>query len=89
MEIYFVINNIFKHFQSTNSIIFHNDNDIFLSFNSLFLNYEKTAQVSFFIKNFFIKQISQIVPIFSYFVYSVDKNIRKYSRGKSGKYTFI
>jgi hypothetical protein len=27
--------------------------------------------------------------MFSYFIYSVDKNIRKFSRGKSGKYTFI
>jgi hypothetical protein len=27
--------------------------------------------------------------MFSYFVYNVDKNIRKYTRGKSGKYVFI
>jgi len=33
--------------------------------------------------------ISPISPIFSYYIYSVDKNIRKFSRKKSGKYTFI
>jgi len=33
--------------------------------------------------------MSKVSPVFSYFIYSVDKNIRKFSRGKSGKYTFI
>jgi hypothetical protein len=42
-----------------------------------------------FIKNFLIKLLSKISPMFSYFIYNVDKNIRKFSRGKSGKYTFI
>lgn len=34
--------------------------------------------------------ISSSVPVaFAYFVYGVDKNIRKFSRGKSGKYAFV
>lgn len=43
----------------------------------------------FFMKNYLSFKLSDITPIFSYFIYSVDKNIRKFSRGKSGKYTFI
>jgi len=44
---------------------------------------------SFYLKNYFLSKLNQVLPIFSYFIYSVDKNIRKYSRGKSGKYVFI
>lgn len=54
-----------------------------------FLNHEKLINKTFFLKKYLISKLSQISPIFSYFIYSVDKNIRKYSRGKSGKYTFI
>jgi hypothetical protein len=42
-----------------------------------------------FVKSFLLKILSQVSPVFSYFIYSVDKNIRKFSRGKSGKYTFL
>lgn len=49
----------------------------------------KVIENSFYIKNFLLEKLSQISPIFSYFIYSVDKNIKKYSRGKSGKYVFI
>jgi hypothetical protein len=58
-------------------------------FNNFIFNNEKTAYPSLFIKNFFLEKISNLKPIFGYFIYNVDKNIRKYSRGKSGKYTFI
>jgi hypothetical protein len=50
---------------------------------------EKTLNFTFFLKNYLYFLLSKVSPIFSYFIYSVDKNIRKYSRGKSGKYTFI
>jgi hypothetical protein len=53
------------------------------------LNNEKIVNNSFFLKNYLYFLISKISPVFSYFIYSVDKNIRKFSRGKSGKYTFI
>jgi hypothetical protein len=68
---------------------FQNNEDELISFDNVLLNEDRSCYTSFFIKNFFIEKISQVAPIFSYFIYSVDKNIRKYSRGKSGKYTFI
>jgi hypothetical protein len=49
----------------------------------------KTIQKDFFIKNYLEGRISPVIPVFSYFVYNVDKNVRKFSRGKSGKYIFI
>lgn len=73
----------------------HKYSNIFLetslntSYSNNFNNYNKSSDLSFFIKNFLYSLLSKISPIFSYFIYSVDKNIRKYSRGRSGKYTFI
>nr|ASY95732.1 ribosomal protein S7 [Stylonychia lemnae] len=40
-------------------------------------------------RDVFLTNIEKISPVFAYFIYSVDKNVRKYSRGKSGKYIFI
>lgn len=37
--------------------------------------------------NVFIDLLKQFKPIFSFKVAKVDKNVRKYSRGKSGKYS--
>jgi hypothetical protein len=33
--------------------------------------------------------LKKLEPIFLFYVYKVDKNIYKNTRGKSGKYTFI
>lgn len=60
-----------------------------LKYNNIFVNNDKTINIAFFLKNYLYFLLSKVSPIFSYFIYSVDKNIRKYSRGKSGKYVFI
>ena len=48
-----------------------------------------TVNPSFFLKSFFLSKLDQILPIFAFYIYNVDKNVRKFSRGKSGKYIFI
>ncbi len=82
-----------------NNLIFKSDN--FKYFNILYnesskllFNHEisskgKQISISFFFRNFFKNIFLKISPVFAYFIYKVDKNIRKYSRGKSGKYTFF
>jgi hypothetical protein len=65
------------------------ENLLNLSYNNIVINDDKVINPSFFLKNYLYFLLSRVSPIFSYFIYSVDKNIRKYSRGKSGKYTFI
>lgn len=55
------------------------------SFNS----YSRFYSDNFFLKNYLLSRLSGVSPVFSYFIYSVDKNVRKFSRGKSGKYTFV
>ena len=37
----------------------------------------------------FFNNISKLTPIFSFYIYKVDKKIYKNSRGRSGKFTFI
>lgn len=49
----------------------------------------KEMDSNIFIKNFFLSRLNQLSPLFGYFIYNVDKNIRKFTRGKSGKYLFV
>jgi len=57
--------------------------------NTTYYNYAKWNDVEFFIKNFLFKQLTKFKPVFNFFIYNVDKNIKKFSRGKSGKYVFV
>lgn len=63
--------------------------NFFENYKNLFNIFDKNLSNKFFIKNNIIDCITKINPIFSYFIYNVDKNIKKFSRGKSGKYVFI
>ena len=51
-------------------------------------NFLKLNSDSFFKKSI-TNLFSEVNIVFSYYIYSVDKNVRKFSRGKSGKYSFI
>jgi len=55
------------------------------SFNTL----GKEIDSDFFIRNHLINGFTQLTPMFFYFVYNIDKNIRKFTRGKAGKYVFV
>jgi len=87
---YFISNTMWNY--NDNDLLklnFNSDLNLNLSYDNILLNNEKMINNSFFLKNYLYFLISKISPVFSYFIYSVDKNIRKFSRGKSGKYTFI
>lgn len=67
-----------------------------LPFSEKLLNFDFTLNENFkeldsrsFFKNFLYSKLTQFSPIFNYFVYNIDKNVRKYTRGKSGKYVFV
>jgi len=96
LNLYFFTTNMFWHYETKDSInnsiksIFNSETNIILPYNNIISdNNNKIINLSFFLKNYLYSLLSKVSPIFSYFIYSVDKNIRKYSRGKSGKYTFI
>nr|ASY95696.1 ribosomal protein S7 [Paraurostyla sp.] len=88
--------NFFLLFNS--SIFFNNSENIFniinitsyySSYKDIIQNNEKIISKEFFFKKKFIENFSKISPIFAYYIQSVSKNIKKFSRGKSGKYQFI
>ena len=41
------------------------------------------------IQNILYNNLVKLAPLFSFYIYKVDKKIYKNTRGKSGKYTFI
>jgi hypothetical protein len=57
--------------------------------NSFFTFTAKQNDSSFFAKTLFYNKLTSLKPIFNFFVYNVDKNIKKFSRGKSGNYIFV
>lgn len=68
-------------------VIFDERTELFA--NNVFLDGNKLINNEDFIKNDIISELEKLSPTFSYFIYNVDKNIRKFSRGKSGKYIFV
>ncbi len=91
INFYLITNNLFltNFFKTQNCFKFDFKELIPMSYSNNFNFEDKSVNSSLFLKNFLYSLISKVSPIFSYFIYSVDKNIRKYSRGKSGKYVFI
>ncbi len=90
-SLYLLTNNFNLNFFNNTPFSFNYkfQSPLLLNYSNNLVNSEKTLNFTFFLKNYFFFLLSKVSPVFSYFIYSVDKNIRKYSRGKSGKYTFI
>ena len=90
-SLYLLTNNFNLNYFNNNlfNLNYKFQNPLSLNYSNNLVNSEKTLNFTFFLKNYLYFLLSKVSPIFSYFIYSVDKNIRKYSRGKSGKYTFI
>lgn len=92
LTFYLLFNNLFLNYESSiknNTFFFDIHSNPQYSFSSFMTNEDNFTNQDSFLKNFVLNQLSQVSPVFSYFIYSVDKNIRKFSRGKSGKYTFV
>lgn len=90
ISIYYFINNFFSNNIDKNNFFFVNeDYQKPIKFNHFIYNNQKIINLNSFIKNDIQKKITEINPTFAYFIYNVDKNVRKFSRGKSGKYIFI
>lgn len=90
ISLYYFINSFFiNKINNNNFFIDNEDLQITSGFNHFFQNNQKILNTDFFFKNNIQKKITQINPTFCYFIYSVDKNVRKFSRGKSGKYIFV
>jgi hypothetical protein len=60
-----------------------------LDFNNYLTFYGKKIAYASHTKNFLLKKLIFVLPIFSFFIHNVDKNVKKFSRGKAGKYSFV
>ena len=92
LTFHLIFNNVFldyKQFSENSNLLFEIQSNPPYLFSSFITNEDNFLNQNFFFKNFILNKLSQVSPVFSYFIYSVDKNIRKFSRGKSGKYTFV
>lgn len=87
---FFEINNsgFFNLYLNSIHFFFNNSKPFIVKNDSSFLTNNGLLSETLF-KCDFLKILNKIIPIFAYHVYSVDKNVRKYSRGKSGKYIFV
>lgn len=63
--------------------------NFFLNFQQSQSDFYKTPALGFNFKNYLYNLLIPITPVFNFFIYNVDKNIRKFTRGKSGRFLFI
>lgn len=93
LELYYTINSFFYYNNTEkdhNQIYnFNYQKELYTLSHHCLTGEEMFIDTKHFLKNFLLSFLTKITPVFSYFIYSVDKNIRKFSRGKSGKYTFL
>jgi len=89
IELFFTINNNIKFFSNAHQYQSDSGDTLNTTYEHMLFDDKKEFNSDFFIKNFIKERLTQLSPMFSYFVYNVDKNIRKYTRGKSGKYVFV
>lgn len=59
------------------------------TYGNLMVPYGKVIEDEWNFTAFLFKNIYQMLPLFSFYIYKVDKKIFKNTRGKSGKFTFI
>ena len=60
-----------------------------LAYNHRGGNFAKNISFDFDFTNILFRNLLNLLPMFSFYIYKVDKKIFKNTRGKSGKYTFI
>jgi len=60
-----------------------------LLWNAHSFEHYKIVNNTYFLKTYLLSHLNKTLPVFLYYICSVDKNVKKYSRGKSGKYAFI
>ena len=60
-----------------------------VNYNHLITGTHKLISTEWDYNDWFFRYIRKMLPMFSFYIYKVDKKIFKNTRGKSGKFTFI
>jgi hypothetical protein len=85
------LHNLFDYNGKTTSmsLVYTNEFKYDLNYKNIFYNKGKLTSNDSSLKQLFISKFLTNLPIFMFFIHNVDKNVKKYSRGKSGKYSFV
>lgn len=91
VSLYLTLRNLFSYNEETMSmsLIYTNEFKYELNHKNIFYNKGKLTSRDSSLKQLFISKFLTNLPIFMFFIHNVDKNVKKYSRGKSGKYSFV
>lgn len=89
IDLYVVFSSLIKQPRDSYFQFLDFEEDAHLQFGHFIIEREKELNSINFVKNHIIFLLTQLSPIFTYYIYNVDKNIRKFTRGKAGKYVFI
>lgn len=91
VNFYLILHNLFAYYneKSAISVILDNTFRYDLNYKNVFYNDGKLINHDCYTKHFLLNKLTIALPIFTFFIYNVDKNVKKYSRGKSGKYSFV
>lgn len=73
----------------TSKNIFKINNNEVVSYDNIITPFYKDILTTWDNKKILFQNIYKLLPIFSFYIYKVDKQIFKNTRGRSGKYTFI
>lgn len=87
LSIYNLTNTVF--FQSNTHKIFKSNININTSYSHFFYNRKKYFSEKSYFTNLLWQIMKVIKPLFAFSVYSVDKNVRKFAKGRTNKYVFI
>lgn len=87
VDLYLFLNSTFTH--SKSNVLFSFKTPLLRLFNQHCDNEETLLNKEFFFYEYLLSRISQVSPIFSFFVYANAKNLRKFSRKKAVKYIYV
>ena len=59
------------------------------SYNNRLISLGKRIDADWSFEALILQNVFKMLPMFSFYIYKVDKKIFKNTRGKSGKFTFI
>lgn len=86
-SVFLLLNFALKHDQNTKLLPHLTEEPT--SYNHLFTPTAKAILPEWDFNKWLFKNVYDILPMFSFYIYRVDKKIFKNTRGKSGKFTFI
>lgn len=79
----------FQNKFNSKSLLFPEVSEELMAYNHVISPITKSIESAWDFNKWLFKNVYNLLPMFSFYIYKVDKKIFKNTRGKSGKFTFI